>query len=61
MVQSILKLLPQLEANLPSGIQVQTLTDLTTPIQASVEISHSSMITARAAFFSPTSLGSAST
>jgi multidrug efflux pump len=36
-VKSIKKLLPQLEANLPKGIQVSTLTDLTTPIQASVE------------------------
>ena len=35
-VKSIKKLLPQLEANLPKGIQVTTLTDLTTPIQASV-------------------------
>jgi multidrug efflux pump len=35
-VKSIKKLLPQLEANLPTGIQVTTLTDLTTPIQASV-------------------------
>ena len=35
-VKSIKKLLPQLEANLPQGIQVTTLTDLTTPIQASV-------------------------
>jgi len=36
-VKSIKKLLPQLEANLPKGIQVSTLTDLTTPIQASVD------------------------
>jgi len=36
-VKSIKKLLPQLEANLPKGIQVTTLTDLTTPIQASVD------------------------
>jgi multidrug efflux pump len=35
-VKSVKKLLPQLEANLPKGIQVTTLTDLTTPIQASV-------------------------
>jgi multidrug efflux pump len=35
-VKSIKKLLPQLEANLPKGIEVTTLTDLTTPIQASV-------------------------
>ncbi|RZU39618.1 efflux RND transporter permease subunit [Edaphobacter modestus] len=35
-VKSIKKLLPQLEANLPKGVQVTTLTDLTTPIQASV-------------------------
>ena len=36
-VKSIKRLLPQLEANLPSGIKVTILTDLTTPIQASVE------------------------
>ncbi|AEU34747.1 efflux RND transporter permease subunit [Granulicella mallensis] len=36
-VKSIKALLPQLEANLPKGIQVTTLTDLTTPIQASVD------------------------
>jgi multidrug efflux pump len=36
-VKSIKNLLPQLEANLPRGIQVTTLTDLTTPIKASVE------------------------
>jgi multidrug efflux pump len=35
-VKSIKKLMPQLEANLPVGIQVNTLTDLTTPIEASV-------------------------
>ena len=35
-VKSIKNLLPQLEANLPQSIQVTTLTDLTTPIQASV-------------------------
>jgi multidrug efflux pump len=35
-VKSIKRLLPQLEANLPRGIQVTTLTDLTTAIQASV-------------------------
>jgi multidrug efflux pump len=35
-VKGIKKLMPQLEANLPSGIQVTTLTDLTTPIEASV-------------------------
>ncbi len=35
-VKSIKNLLPQLEANLPAGIQVTTLTDLTTDIQASV-------------------------
>ena len=35
-VKSIKRLLPQLEANLPSGIQLTTLTDLTTFIQASV-------------------------
>jgi multidrug efflux pump len=36
-VESIKKLLPQLKANLPTGIEVTELTDLTTPIQASVE------------------------
>ena len=36
-VKSIKRLLPQLEANLPTGINVTVLTDLTTPIQASVE------------------------
>jgi multidrug efflux pump len=36
-VQSIKRLLPQLEANLPKGIEVETLTDLTTSIQASVD------------------------
>ena len=36
-VKSIKKLLPQLQANLPAGIQVTTLTDLTTRIQASVD------------------------
>ena len=35
-VKSIKNLLPQLEANLPTGIQVTTLTDLTTAIQSSV-------------------------
>ena len=35
-VKRIKALLPQLEANLPIGIDVTTLTDLTTPIQASV-------------------------
>jgi multidrug efflux pump len=35
-VKSIKQLLPQLEANLPTGIQVSTLTDLTTAIEASV-------------------------
>ncbi len=35
-VKSIKQLMPQLEANLPTGIQVTTLTDLTTPIEASV-------------------------
>jgi multidrug efflux pump len=35
-VKSIKALLPQLEANLPKGIEVTALTDLTTPIQASV-------------------------
>ena len=36
-VKSIKKLLPQLEADLPAGIEITTLTDLTTPIQASVD------------------------
>ena len=36
-VKSIKSLLPQLEANLPKGIEVTTLTDLTTSIQASVD------------------------
>jgi multidrug efflux pump len=35
-VNSIQKVLPQLEANLPAGIKVTTLTDMTTSIQASV-------------------------
>src|SRR6202040_1611903 len=35
-VDRIKALLPQLESNLPKGIDVTTLTDLTTPIQASV-------------------------
>jgi multidrug efflux pump len=35
-VKSIKKLLPQLVGSLPKGIQITTLTDLTTPIQASV-------------------------
>ena len=35
-VRSIKRLLPTLEATLPKGIQVTTLTDMTTPIQASV-------------------------
>src|SRR6202040_3679815 len=35
-VKRIKALLPQLEANLPKGIDVTILTDLTTPIQASV-------------------------
>jgi len=35
-VKSIKRLLPQLEANLPASIEVTTLTDLTTAIQASV-------------------------
>jgi multidrug efflux pump len=35
-VKSIKALLPQLEANLPASVQVTTLTDLTTAIQASV-------------------------
>ena len=35
-VNRIKALLPQLESNLPKGIDVTTLTDLTTPIQASI-------------------------
>jgi multidrug efflux pump len=35
-VKSVKQLLPQLQANLPAGIEVTTLTDLTTSIQASV-------------------------
>ena len=35
-VNSIKKLLPQLEANLPAGVQITELTDLTTSIHASV-------------------------
>jgi len=35
-VKSIKQLLPQLQANLPTGIKVATLTDLTTAIEASV-------------------------
>jgi multidrug efflux pump len=35
-VNSIKRLLPQLEVNLPQGVKVTTLTDLTTSIQASV-------------------------
>src|SRR6202167_1231743 len=35
-VQSIKRLLPQLEANLPASVQVTTLTDLTTSIDASI-------------------------
>jgi multidrug efflux pump len=35
-VKSIKQLVPQLEANLPTGIQVTTLTDLTTAIESSV-------------------------
>ncbi|MFZ0761842.1 MAG: efflux RND transporter permease subunit, partial [Candidatus Sulfotelmatobacter sp.] len=35
-VKSIKQLIPQLEADLPTGIQVTTLTDLTTAIEASV-------------------------
>ena len=37
LVESIKRLLPQLEANLPKGIDVTPLTDLSTPIQASVQ------------------------
>jgi len=36
-VRSIQKILPQLEANLPASIKVQTLTDMTTSIQASID------------------------
>jgi multidrug efflux pump len=35
-VQSVKRILPQLQSNLPSGIGVTILTDLTTPIQASI-------------------------
>ena len=35
-VKRIKALMPQLQSNLPTGIEVTTLTDLTTPIQASV-------------------------
>ena len=35
-VENIKKLLPQLEANLPAGVHVTTLTDLTTSIQSSI-------------------------
>ncbi len=36
-VKSIKKILPQLQANLPAGIEITMLTDLTTAIQASVD------------------------
>ncbi len=36
-VKSIKQILPQLEANLPASIQISTLTDLTTSIQASID------------------------
>jgi multidrug efflux pump len=36
-VRSIQKILPQLESSLPASIKVQTLTDMTTSIQASVD------------------------
>ena len=36
-VRSVLKLLPQLEQNLPAGVTVTKLTDLTTSIQSSVD------------------------
>jgi multidrug efflux pump len=36
-VKSIQKILPQLESNLPASIQIATLTDMTTSIQASVD------------------------
>ncbi len=35
-MKSIKQLMPQLQANLPTGIKIDTLTDLTTAIQASV-------------------------
>lgn len=45
-VKSIKQLLPQLEANLPKGIQVTVLTDLTTAIQTSVnEVEFELMLT----------------
>jgi multidrug efflux pump len=36
-VKRIKSLMPQLQSNLPTGIDITTLTDLTTPIQASVQ------------------------
>ncbi|HTW49096.1 MAG TPA: efflux RND transporter permease subunit, partial [Acidobacteriaceae bacterium] len=36
-VRSIQKILPQLEANLPASIRIQTLTDMTVSIQASID------------------------
>jgi multidrug efflux pump len=45
-VRSIKLLLPQLEVNLPKGVQVTTLTDLTTSIQASVnDVEYELMLT----------------
>jgi multidrug efflux pump len=45
-VKSIKRLLPQLEANLPKGIQVTVLTDLTTSIQTSVnDVEYELMLT----------------
>ena len=45
-VKSIKRLMPQLIANLPSGIHVTTLTDMTTPIQASVnDVEYELMLT----------------
>jgi multidrug efflux pump len=45
-VKTIKQLLPQLEVNLPRGIQVTTLTDLTTSIEASVaDVQHDLFLT----------------
>ena len=39
---AIKKILPQLQADLPAGIQITTMTDRTTGIQASINTSNSS-------------------
>ena len=36
-VKAIKQILPQLETNLPASVQITTLTDLTTSIQASID------------------------